>query len=77
MFSNSHEIQDNHILKMNKTKEKKLNQIHIFTLSNLLIKLLILQKLKIIIHDYYNSREDKVSTSPFMWKVLGTLDKST
>ena len=77
MFSNSHEIQDNHILKMNKTKEKKLNQIHIFTLSNLLIKLLILQKLKIIIHDYHNSREDKVSTSPFMWKVLGTLDKST
>ena len=42
MFSHSYEIQDDHILKINKTKEKKLNQIHIFTLSNLLIKLLIL-----------------------------------
>ena len=44
MFSHSHEIQNDHILKINKTKGKKLNQIHIFSLSNLLIKLLILQK---------------------------------
>ena len=43
ILSHSHEIEDGHILKINKTKKiKKLYQIHIFTLSNLLIKLLIL-----------------------------------
>ena len=38
IFSHSHEIQDGHILKINKTKKiTKLYQIHIFTLSDLLI----------------------------------------
>ena len=42
-FTISHEIQDGHILKINKTKKiKKLYQIHIFTLCDLLMKLLIL-----------------------------------
>ena len=43
IFSHSYEIQDGHILKINKTKKiKKLYQIHIFTLCDLLMKLLIL-----------------------------------
>ena len=55
-------------------QRKKLNQTHIFTLSSLLIKLLILWKLNIYLckKKNYNSREDKVSTSPFTWKVSRT-----
>ena len=55
-------------------QRKKLNQTHIFTLSNLLIKLLILWKLNIYLckKKNHNSREDTVSTSPFTWKVSRT-----